>query len=154
MENKFELVFLIGAARSGTKMLRTLLEQSNSVAVIPYDINYIWKYGNYEIEHDELKNIEISKNTEKFIKNYIIKQQKKMKKPILVEKTVSNCLRVEYIKKIFPNAKIIHLYRDGRDVALSAKHRWEGSVFDKELQSKKDIVKKILDLPFFQLCLI
>ncbi|WP_373073947.1 sulfotransferase [Sulfurimonas sp.] len=147
MKDKYKLVFLIGAARSGTKLVRTILEQSENISVIPYDMNYIWKYGNYNVPHDELNDIELSEKEKKFIKNYIDKQQQKTKSPIIVEKTVSNCLRVDFIKKIFPDAKIIHLYRDGRDVALSAKDRWEGNLFDKEQQSKKDIFKKLLDLP-------
>lgn len=148
-DNEIQVVFLVGAARSGTKLLRTILSQSTDIGVIPYDMNYIWKYGHYDMKHDEMNDIIPSENEIQFIRNYIFRQAKKQNKPIIVEKTVSNTLRVDYIKKIFPNAKIIHLYRDGRDVALSAKKRWEGSLFDKEQQSKKEIIQKIIDLPFF-----
>ena len=147
LQNKVEVVFLIGAARSGTKLLRTILSQSESIGAIPYDMNYIWKYGHYDIAHDEISDI-VPKNDEiKFIRNFIFKQAKKQNVSIIIEKTVANTLRIEYIKKVFPKAKIIHLYRDGRDVTLSAKQRWEGSIFDQELQSKKDIIKKVIDLP-------
>ena len=148
-DNEVQVVFLVGAARSGTKLLRTILSQSNEIGSIPYDMNYIWKYGYYDMEHDEMNDIMPSENEIQFIRNYIFKQAKKQNKSIIIEKTVSNTLRVDYIKKIFPDAKIIHLYRDGRDVSLSAKQRWEGSLFDKEQQSKKEIIQKILDLPFF-----
>lgn len=147
MSSEYQMVFLIGAARSGTKLLRTILEQSEEVSVIPYDINYIWKYGNYNLEHDEMNDIYLTDKETTFIKTYIEKQAKKSEKKILIEKTVSNCLRVDFIKRVFPEAKIIHLYRDGRDVSLSAKSRWEGSIFDKEQQSKKDILQKLRDLP-------
>jgi len=148
-ENEIQVVFLVGAARSGTKLLRTILSQSDTVGSIPYDMNYIWKYGHYDLSHDEMNDIIPSKKEIEFIRNYIFKQAKKQNKSIIIEKTVSNTLRVDYLKKIFPNAKIIHLHRDGRDVALSAKQRWEGSLFDKEQQSKKEIIQKIVDLPFF-----
>ena len=148
-EEEIQVVFLIGAARSGTKLLRTILSQSNQIGSIPYDMNYIWKYGHYGMKHDEMNDIEPSKKEIRFIRNYVFKQAKKQNVLTIIEKTVSNTLRVEYIKKIFPNARIIHLYRDGRDVSLSAKQRWEGSLFDTEQQSKKEIIQKIFDLPFF-----
>jgi hypothetical protein len=147
-ENKIQVVFLVGAARSGTKLLRTILSQSTEIGSIPYDMNYIWKYGHYDLTHDEMNKIIPSQKEIEFIRNYVFKQAKKQNKSFIIEKTVSNTLRVEYLKKIFPDAKIIHLYRDGRDVALSAKQRWEGSLFDKEQQSKKEIIQKIIDLPF------
>ena len=148
MQNKVEVIFLIGAARSGTKLLRTILSQSESIGAIPYDMNYIWQYGYYDLGHDEMNDIVPKTNEIAFIRNFIFKQAKKRNVPIIIEKTVSNTLRIDYVKKVFPEAKIIHLYRDGRDVTLSAKERWEGSIFDQELQSKKDIVNKVIDLPF------
>ncbi len=147
MESNHQVVFLVGAARSGTKMLREILEQSEDIGVIPYDMNYIWKYGHYDLKHDEMNHIEPTNNEINFITNFINKKIKQSQTPILIEKTVSNSMRIDYIKKIFPNAKIIHLFRDGRDVSLSAKKRWEGTAFDSEQQSKKDILKKIIDLP-------
>lgn len=38
---------------------------------------------------------------------------------LVVEKNPRNSLRVSYVKKIFPEAKFIHIVRDGRDVACS-----------------------------------
>ncbi len=147
LQNKVEVNFLIGAARSGTKLLRTILSQSESIGAIPYDMGYIWQYGHYDLGHDEMNDIVPKPNEIAFIRNYIFKQAKKQNIPIIIEKTVSNTLRIDYIKKVFPKAKIIHLYRDGRDVALSAKERWEGSIFDSELQSKREILQKVIDLP-------
>lgn len=142
-----EVIFLIGAARSGTKLLRTILSQSENIGAIPYDMNYIWQYGHYDLGHDEMNDIDPKEDEIAFIRKFIFKQAKKQNVPIIIEKTVSNALRIDYVRKVFPKAKIIHLYRDGRDVALSAKERWEGSIFDSELQSKQEIMQKILDLP-------
>lgn len=43
-------------------------------------------------------------------------------KPIFLEKTPSNLARVTLIHELFPRARIIHLYRDGRDVVYSLLH--------------------------------
>ena len=42
----------------------------------------------------------------------------------VIEKTVSNCLRVPFITTLFPDAKYIFLIRDGRDVVESAYRQW------------------------------
>jgi hypothetical protein len=45
---------------------------------------------------------------------------------LFVEKTVSNCLRVDFVDKIFPKARYIHIVRDGRAVVESAHRQWIG----------------------------
>lgn len=105
MESNHQVVFLVGAARSGTKMLREILEQSEDIGVIPYDMNYIWKYGHYDLKHDEMNHIEPTNNEINFITNFINKKIKQSQTPILIEKTVSNSMRIDYIKKYFQMPK-------------------------------------------------
>src|SRR4051812_20775701 len=42
----FQPVIVIGAARSGTKLLRDSLATHADVARVPYDVNYVWRFGN------------------------------------------------------------------------------------------------------------
>ena len=49
---------------------------------------------------------------------------------------MSNSLRVPFVNKIFPEAKFIHIVRDGRDVTLSAARRWVAPVDYKYLLRK------------------
>ena len=57
---------------------------------------------------------------------------KKSRKKIIVEKMPSHAFNVKYILKIFPEAKWIHILRDGRDIALSMK---------KELKKRREIIQ-------------
>ena len=52
---KKDPIIILGAARSGTKMLRKALASHPDLHAIPYDINYVWKYGSYQLPHDELR---------------------------------------------------------------------------------------------------
>jgi len=134
-------VIILGAARSGTKILRATIASSSDFVCIPYDINYVWKYKNYHVNHDEL----IPDNLNNKIIEYIHKQffriikNKKNKK--MVEKTVSNSLRVDFVKKVFPDCKFIHIIRDGRDVAESSRRCWDAPL---ELNY---LIKKALNFP-------
>ena len=39
------VVIVLGAARSGTKMLRDAIAANNGGFKVPYDINYVWRQG-------------------------------------------------------------------------------------------------------------
>lgn len=41
-------------------------------------------------------------------------------RPLVVNKTVGNALHVDALAKTWPHARVVHLIRDGRDVAMSA----------------------------------
>jgi len=118
----YRAVFLIGAARSGTKLVRDIIAEHHSVDKVPYDINYIWRLGNGGLAHDELHPDLLTAK----IQSRILKQIAKFSKgaPILIEKTVSNCLRIPYLKAIYPDALFIHLIRDGLDVVESVYRQW------------------------------
>lgn len=141
-------VIIIAAARSGTKILRSTLAASSDFVDFPYDINYIWKYGNYNIPHDELTTNDLRSEIRDFIKKQLRKRLIKKGSGRILEKTVSNCLRVDFVREVFPKCKIIHLYRDGRDVAVSSKTCWESSLFSERIQQKGDLIKKVAQFPF------
>jgi len=141
-------IIIIGAARSGTKMLRAVLAASSEFVDFPYDINYIWKYGNYNIDHDELTPEDLSERTRAFIQNKFNKLLSQSSAKRVLEKSVPNSLRIGFVRAVFPDCKIIHLYRDGRDVAADARLCWQASATDDMIQSKHDLFKKIIDFPY------
>jgi len=147
MDN-LDISIIIGAARSGTKILRDMLCVSKELISFPYDINYIWKYGNYDVEHDELTRMDLSPNILNFIRGRFEQLLLRKHGTRLLEKTVSNSLRVDFVRAVFPECKIIHLYRDGRDVAADARLCWQSSVLSGKIQSKQDLTRKIMTFPF------
>lgn len=124
---ELRFVFLIGAARSGTKFLRDTLAASSDVAAVPYDINYIWRHGNENCPHDELTAGDISAKTAAHIRRSIARLALKSHggdAKIVLEKTVSNTLRMDMIRHIFPEAEFIYLERSGLDVIESSYRQW------------------------------
>jgi hypothetical protein len=70
---------------------------------------------------------------------------------IVGDKSPQHTENLDEIHEVYPDAKIIHIVRDGRDVAVSAMHHWwrlskdrEGGVFEltpEELQLRDEYVK-------------
>jgi hypothetical protein len=121
---EYQPVILIGAARSGTKIVRDTIALHPQIHKIPYDINYIWRLGNENYPDDELPPESLDKAKVDRLRGKISAYNSR-KAPLLLEKTVSNCLRVPFVQTIFPEAKYIHLLRDGYDVIDSAYRQWQ-----------------------------
>lgn len=113
-------LFIIGAPRSGTNMLRDLICQFPGMCTWPCDeINYIWRYGNRSANHDELSAADVTSENE----SYIIEQFEKLRAysecTTIVEKTCANSLRVDFVNAIFPQARFIFIVRNGLDAIPS-----------------------------------
>jgi len=148
MENNTHLkpIFLLGAGRSGTKFLRDVLGTSSNIAVIPYDVGYVWRYGNENVSHDEFTVTMLTNSIKYYIKNtlpQLIKNDSSKAEAIFfIEKSVPNTLRPAFLQAIYPNAKFIHLIRDGRAVTESAMRLWEAP------PEKSYLLKKLRYFPW------
>ncbi len=117
-------IIIIGAARSGTKILRAALDTHSGLRAIPYDINYVWLTGHQRRMDDELLPRDLARNSREFIREYVAGFVPPPGRRQIVEKTVSNTLRVEFVRDVFPEARFVEIIRDGRDVAASARDQW------------------------------
>lgn len=129
-------IILIGAARSGTKFLRDVLATAPGTAAVPYDVNYVWRYGVTDHPDDALNPAALTDRQRRFVRRILPKLAKAAAADVLVEKTVSNTLRVPYVDAIYPQARYVHLIRDGRDVTESAMRLWQAPPDMKALWTK------------------
>ncbi len=121
-EGATSLIVILGAARSGTKLLRDLIALHPLVAAIPYDVNFIWRLGNQSLPHDELSPASLTPALQRRIARRL--ERFSQGHPFLVEKTVGNCVRVPFVQAIFPDARFIQIPRDGADVIESVWRQW------------------------------
>ena len=129
-------IVILGAARSGTKILRAALDAHSDLRAIPYDINYVWLAGHQRRADDELSPHDVTRKSREFIRNYVAGFVPRPGSERVVEKTVSNSLRVEFVRDVFPEARFVEIVRDGRDVAASAREQWLARPRTRSLVSK------------------
>jgi hypothetical protein len=122
VSDQYQALILIGAARSGTKVFRDLVARHPDVDKVPYDVNYVWRLGNERVPHDELIPEWLTPNIGERILGHF--EALRDGAPVLMEKTVSNCLRVRYVQAVLPDALFVHLVRDGVDVIESSYRQW------------------------------
>jgi hypothetical protein len=127
-------IIIGGCARSGTTLLRVILDTHPNIYMGPESrlftlsptnkrVNVGFLSETFDVPRDEIDRFidesgSVSEFIEIFFKN-ICKSQGKLR---WGEKTPKNVLHLDYIFKHFPLAKFIHVIRDGRDVACSLKH--------------------------------
>ncbi len=158
-------VFIVGSARSGTSLMGSILQASREVAVYRAETLLLYscrdKYGDLEVKasrdnftKDWLKSrqfkrsglskeeavsiIDENRSYVGVLGAYMNMVADKQNCNRWVDSTPSYAYCIEKILHAFPNAKIIHMIRDGRAVSLSlAKLGWSGSNtsnFDRALQ--------------------
>lgn len=160
MKNKYPSFFIIGLPRSGTKLLRSLLNNNSKIFIPEVETVFLPKfltlYRNVII--NEKKSQEIIKRIkktlfhfyysdlfdfdfnyqksldvkiDKFISDFYFElmQQRNLNATLIGDKSPSYINHLKLLNTNFPKAKYIHIYRDPREVALSAKKAWGKNLY-------------------------
>ena len=140
--------FIVGAQRSGTTMLRLMINSHPDI-LVPFESGFITTFYERLAQYGDLKqklNLarllediakhplvvkgKLVENADAILSNPISSyadliyaileaQVRKHSKKYWGDKTPSYVTEIDILRKVFPACKVIHLIRDGRDVALS-----------------------------------
>ena len=122
-------VVIIGAARSGTNVLRDTLVRLPGHGTWPCDeINLVWRHGNTRAPHDVLAPSLATGQVQRYVRHAFDAIAERRHLGTVVEKTCANSLRVAFVDRIVPTARYVFILRDGRDVVASAMRRWSASL--------------------------
>ena len=126
----FTPLVIIGAGRSGTNALRDALTRLPGFATWPCDeINPIWRHGNLDWPNDEIPPERATPAVRKSIRAAFGRIWRQQQRPnFVVEKTCANSLRVPFVDAVLPEARYIHIVRNGFDIVASAQKRWRGEL--------------------------
>ncbi|HDQ41912.1 MAG TPA: sulfotransferase [Desulfonatronum sp.] len=124
MNEKTSHVFILGSPRSGTTILGEVLGSLPSVAHW-YEPYYAWERHLSGLPDDVWSIDQLSADISLKIKKDYLCFARLSKKDILVDKTPTHAFNIPFIQRVFPDARWIHIIRDGRDVTLSIRREWE-----------------------------
>ena len=149
-------VFEIGVARSGTTILSLMLDSHPRIAIPYESHFFFFFYQRRESINEQLKQPDRRQEVvqgilnEKYVKEWdytpdigdinlsncidlaetireiYLAYARHHGKDIWGDKTPSYITHIDVLNNLFPDAKYIHLVRDGRDVALSLMQQWFG----------------------------
>lgn len=126
----FTPLIIIGAGRSGTNALRDALTRLPGFTTWPCDeINPIWRHGNLDWPDDEIPPERATPAVRQSIRKAFRRIWRQNSRPdFVVEKTCANALRVPFVDAVLPEARYIHMVRNGFDIVASARKRWRGEL--------------------------
>lgn len=110
-------IIIVGSARSGTDFLAHVLRQGNPLA-FANEPRMVWRFGN-DGKSDMLRPEDARPEVIAFIRSRFARFVREQGMQRLIETTPSNSLRVGFVDRVFPDAKIIHIIRNGTDTVLS-----------------------------------
>ncbi len=143
--------FILGSARSGTWLLARTLAFHKDIATYPSEANELWHPQTYPWRHSPhnitLPPLSVSPKefTERSLKYRSAFQirlirstfgayQSLAKKTYFLNKSAMITFMIPFILNEFPEAKFIHVVRDGRGVALSGAKKTQGKILaDRDL---------------------
>jgi len=140
-------VILIGAARSGTRHVRDVLAASSSLVPIEHDISFVWRRGNESLPHDELRTADATTPVVSEIRSRIDELAATRADQEVLEKTVSNTLRLEFVHAVYPAARFVVLTRGGREVIESSHRQWTAGADWRRWMTKLSTIG-VADLPY------
>lgn len=117
---KTDPIFIVGMPRSGTSVLEQILSMNKNITPLGESIevsklvNYYSPYGRRDLFPFYIKEF-----TKKSFQEIGKKYCKEIGSGIFTDKLPHNFLNVGFINAILPNAKIVYIERDIKDVAIS-----------------------------------
>lgn len=144
---EFSQVFIVGVGRSGTTLLRAILDNHSQICVTPeahfmlplllYGHNYgsgqsfdrqrfqsdllaAGSFAHWHMSEAELAEAtRLSTNASRALADLHAYYAKREHKIIAIDKTPTITTQLDQIKHFYPNARFIHMVRNGVDVAMS-----------------------------------
>lgn len=111
-----KIALIVGCARSGTTILGELIAAHPEVNYI-YEAHEVWEIGGMgSNESHRLTERHATPEVIGSIREWFTARNDGR---TIVEKCPRNALRIPYLRAIFPEARFIHIVRDGRDVTCS-----------------------------------
>jgi LPS sulfotransferase NodH len=138
-------IIMGGAPRSGTTLLRKLLDRHPQICCgaetklfVPAAFNLEWLARSYQIPFSELRVMRSASSSQaSFIDAFAARVRTDAAKARWAEKTPQNIRNLDWILARFPEASVIHIIRDGRDVICSMRQhpdwRWVDGAWEKVL---------------------
>lgn len=122
MTSEIEKISILAAPRSGTTALGEFIEYITDAAYW-VEPKYIWLYNADYSSGDYRSAKDATADTTKYIRRRFNRFTKANSKTTFLEKTPSNVMRLDFVREVLPEAKVVWLIRHPLEFAKSYKEK-------------------------------
>lgn len=122
-------IFVVGSPRSGTTLTRFILDSHPSISCGPEthflgDLHRLadthWmRAERFDVDREYWDHL-----VRDFFEALHVDYMRRRGRRRWADKTPGYALHLDYIDRLFPDARFVHVIRDGRDVVASYRYRW------------------------------
>lgn len=141
-----DIVFIVGSPRSGTTLLGDILDLHPLIGRW-YEPHFVFDRYFQDAPNDCRTAADATDKVKTYVSRAFNTFRRKCNCQIVVDKTPVNSLRIPFLRQIFPQARFIHMLRDGRDTTLSIHREWRKR--ENILESHKNFLQGIRVLKEF-----
>jgi len=119
----FRNAFILGSPRSGTTLLGDILDLHPQIGRWYEPVFVLDRYF-ADAPNDCRSAEDASYEVKQYVSKAFDDYRRRIGCDIAVGKTPGSSLKIPFLLEIFPDAKLIHIVRDGRDATLSIHREW------------------------------
>jgi hypothetical protein len=140
-------ILLLGNVRSGTTMVQNLIDLHPAVTVW-VEARPVWNYADPGRKHDRFDETDATPKVINYIRKRFLRFQREHGNLQIMEKTPHNVVRIPYVRKIFPESKLIYLIREPLAQLSSSELKWRRAI---DFRDKRWAMYRIRQVPKGQL---
>ena len=147
------VLIILGCGRSGTTILGETLGKHPELANW-YEPYFIWDW-HVGIPGDSVRgSSHLTPKAKQFVRREFARYASNSGKSWVIDKSPEHCFTIPFVNEAFPDAKWVHVVRDGRDVVASLYREWKkrekiSTGFD--IKGFAAVVQEMLELqPFWR----
>ena len=126
-QSDLNVVFVVGAPRSGTTLLHTLIAAHSNFYTVPYETALFTWQNLFDRERlgmsldETISSLNNARDVVDYLDGFVRSLPEYESNKYFVEKTPQHVNHIKKLMRHFPNAKFVHIYRDVRDCFCSSK---------------------------------
>ena len=142
-------ILIVGPNRSGKSLLARCFSCLDRV-VWWSEPNTIWRIGNPSAETDRRNPEEATSSVKEHIRRAYLKKQKVSGGRRIVDDSPLHCVNVSFVRQVLPEAKIIHVFRDGRDAVADVLRSWQKPMYSFNRKTLRFVVRRLRETPAWE----